>query len=728
MRTFFLVLAACTTCASVASANAIRQTKGDYYDAFRQLSADLPAPNEYRSASGAPGPEYWQQRADYDIEVTLDESERRIAATETVTYTNHSPDTLDYLWVQLDQNRFRDGSTGRLTETARDAGVFPQPADQEGKDTLTYSALANEQAHDDTENGFDIERVADSSGDSIDYEIADTMMRLDLREPLQPGQRARFSIDWSFNVLDQSRVNSRGGYEHFPESDTDIWFLAQWFPRMAAYTDYSGWQHKAFLGDAEFTLEFGDYEIAITVPADHIVSASGVLQNPQSVLTAEQRRRLDGANADAPVFVVTPEEAAANERDPASGTKTWIFKAQNVRDFAWASSRKFIWDAMIHRQNDRQQPEVLAMSFYPNEAEPIWSKYSTHAVAHTLDVYSRFTFPYPYPTAQSVNTWQSGGMEYPMITFNGYRPEPFEPEDDEPIENAPDETWSRNTEYGLVGVVIHEIGHIYFPMTVNSDERLWGWMDEGINSFLEYMAELEWVENFPAYDDHVDVAIDDIREYKVSTRDPDVEYPLNREEYENEVPEPVQQSRNREEGIETYVDRHPQLKGFYDENDRYTVTNKDRNEYAELLDELEPVEREALRRAAEDDDFVYFVDFENIGGRPTPLPLTIVNADGEAESVVLPAEIWRRDPHAVTKVLIRDTPIASIELDPLHQTADADYSNNHFPRRIEKSRIELYKSEDESRDLMSDKLAPLHPAKSDKGKSAPPEPAEDRDN
>lgn len=801
------ILTALAALADAASAGAIRQTKGDHYDAFRQLRVDLPTPNRYRSASGAPGPEYWQQRADYDIEVTLDEAERRIQASETIRYHNNSPATLEYLWVQLDQNRFRDRSTARRSQTAREYGVFPKPPDMKEEDILTYEAIARKQAYDDAEHGFEIASVTGANGAPLDYTIVDTMMRIDLAEPLASGGSVRFSIDWSFNILDQARIDSRGGYEHFPGTDTDIFFLAQWFPRMAAYTDYGGWQHKAFLGTGEFTLEFGSYEVAITVPADHIVAASGVLRNPQQVLTAEQRRRLDSANTEEPVFVVTPAEAAANEREGTRDMKTWRFRAKNVRDFAWASSRKFIWDAMIHEQPGAPQPEVLAMSFYPNEGEPIWSDYSTHAVVHTLDVYSRFTFPYPYPTAQSVNTWESGGMEYPMITFNGYRPEPFE-EDEETagIIDPPDETWSRRIHYKLTGVVMHEIGHMYFPMIVNNDERQWSWMDEGLNSFLEYMAELEWGEDFPAYDehvnvldavteymtseqqvpimtqadatlqrspnaytkptaalvvlretvlgrelfdhafreyarrwmfkrprpadffrtiedasgtdldwfwrgwfystDHVDVGISDVRQYQVSTRNPDVESGLAREEREREVPEPLQ-SRNREEGRETYLEWHPGLRGFYSEHDRFTVTNADRKEYRKLLEELEDWEREALRRAAEEQDYVYFIDFENRGGLPTPLPLTITYENGDAEALVLPAETWRRSHRSITKVLIRENEIASIELDRRHLTADADYSNNHFPRRIERSRIELYKEEEEERNLMRDQLVPL---------------------
>jgi hypothetical protein len=466
------------------------------------------------------------------------------------------------------------------------------------------------------------------------------------------------------------------------------------------------------------------------------------------------------------------------------------------------------------------------MSFYPNEAEPLWSQYSTHSVVHTLDVYSRFSFPYPYPTAQSVNAWERGGMEYPMITFNGRRPEPFEPdEDDADAGEKPANTYSRRAKHGLVGVIIHEIGHIYFPMTVNSDERQWTWMDEGINSFLQYLAELEWEEDFhnhrdsysileyvaeymtsenqvpimtqsdsilqfgpngytkPAaslvvlretilgrelFDfafreyaqrwkfkrptpsdlfrtledasgvdldwfwrgwyystDHVDIAITDVREYKVSTANPDIEFELKRQEHADEVPETLGQIRNREEGRTTRLERFPELGDFYNENDEFTASNADRNIYTTLLDGLEDWELAALQRAAADNDYVYFIDFSNIGGLVSPLPLNITNADGSVEFMMIPAEIWRRNSLAVTKMLIRDEPIVSIEVDPRRETADADFSNNHYPGRIDKSRIELYKQEDETRDLMSDMLRTLREAKSGTSDSAnvPLEPA-----
>ena len=353
MRLQILLLTAALLIIDVAFADAIRQTKSEHYDAFRQLDVDLPTPNVYRTASGAPGSQYWQQRADHSIKVTLDEQNRSISASQSVRYTNNSPDTLRYIWVQLDQNRFAKGSIARMTQAA---------AQEEGEDQLSFGALAMAQRHTDVEHGFKIERVADGRGNDLSYTIVDTMMRIDLPQALDSGDRTTFAIDWSFNIIEEAIIGGRGGYDHFPDNDTYIYFLAQWFPRLAAYTDYSGWAHKQFLGAGEFTLEFGDYEVEITVPADHIVSATGELQNESSILTAEQRDRLKQArNADKPVFIVTAEEALANEAEGTTETRTWVFKADNVRDFAWASSRKFIWDGMIHKQDDAKQPEVLAM-------------------------------------------------------------------------------------------------------------------------------------------------------------------------------------------------------------------------------------------------------------------------------------------------------------------------------------------------------------------------------
>ncbi|MEM8935721.1 MAG: M1 family metallopeptidase [Pseudomonadota bacterium] len=802
LRVFLIVIVTVATAANV-PALARDSGPGSGARAFEQLDKELPTPNVYRNASGAPGPQYWQQRADYVINVTLDEVERRIVADQRVTYTNNSPDALRYLWVALDQNRFDNDSIARRTEVIG-SGRAAQSLGQ-GGDEVSYYTLRRYQAYTARDHGFDIVAVEDENGEALPFTIVDTMMRIDLPTALASGQSISFSIDFAFNIVDEPAMRARAGFERF-EDDTYLYFLAQWFPRMASYTDYSGWANKAFLGRGEFTLEFGDYDVSITTPADHIVSSTGVLQNPEAVLTPTQRERLREAEqtTDSPVFIVTPEEALENEKEGTSDTKTWRFTAENVRDFAWASSRKFIWDAMNFEQDDEENPNVLVMSFYPNEAEPIWSKYSSHAVAHTMEVYSRFSFAYPYPTAQSVNTWNRGGMEYPMITFNGYRPT------DE--EKADERTYARAIKYRLIGVIIHEIGHIYFPMIVNSDERQWTWMDEGLNTFLEYVASIEWEENYPAYGgdkvnildhiteymtsarqvpimtqsdsilqfgpnayrkpaaaltvlretvmgrelfdfafreyaqrwmfkrptpsdffrtmedasgvdldwfwrgwfystDHVDLSVADIREYKLATNDPEIDLPLERELFERDYPEPLNQIRNREAGMETYVERHPELADFYNENDQFTVTNADRNEYRELMEDedgLEQWEKDALRKALEEDYYVYFVEFGNHGGLVMPIPLTIRFEDGAVEELMIPAEVWRIDAESVTQLFIRDKRIVEIGIDEHHQIADADRSDNYFPRRIYASRLQAYKSDyRRPRNLMKEMMEEL---------------------
>ena len=802
-----------------ASAEGPAGSPTDQVAKFRQLGPEsLPTPNIFRNASGAPGPAYWQQRASHTIDVKLDEDKRRITAEMDIEYVNGSPDTLNYIWLALDQNRFKDGSLARESAIASAAGSRRGDGSG-GADRYSFGALRYEQAMEDREYGFEFTSVTDSRGRALSYTINDSMMRIDLEQPLAPEDVLNFSIDWEHNIIDEEAVGGRGGYETFPDDrdgkGNDIFGMAQWFPRLAAYTDYTGWQNKQFLGRGEFTLEFGDYEVNIDVPADHIVSATGELQNPIDVLTSTQRKRLADAGPKKPLFVVTPEEAEENSKTKSTKRKTWSFKADNVRDFAWSSSRKYIWDAMTFEQDDDKHPTVLAMSFYPPEAEPIWSKYSTQAVVHTMEVYNKFAFNYPYPTAQSVNSWERGGMEYPMITFNGYRPS----ED----EKSGEITYSRNIKYGLIGVIIHEIGHIYFPMVVNSDEREWTWMDEGLNTFLEYMAEYEWEEDFPilggqqnpldsitrymtssnqvpimtqsdsvlqfgpnAYSkpasslvvlretvmgrelfdfafreyanrwkfkrptpadffrtmedasavdldwfwrgwyfgtDHVDMALTSVREYKISTQDPDAEEDFKRDQDGTDKPENITQKRNREEGLKTRIQRFDDLEDFYNENDKFTTTNKDRNKYKSFLDGLRDWEKVAYERAMEDGKFIYFMDFENVGGLISPLPLKITFENGEVEELMVPAEIWRRDSKNVTKLITRKKRIASIELDPHHQTADANYSNNSFPPTLRRSRIELYKSSYRPKSMMADMLVELKSEEKDGsangGKSVP---------
>ncbi|MGB1291741.1 MAG: aminopeptidase, partial [Pseudoalteromonas sp.] len=430
------------------AASSVEQTKGSFVDKFRQLDEALPTPNVYRSAAGEPGEKYWQQEVNYEIDAKLDEKQRRLSASQTIEYKNNSPHTLKYLWLQLDQNIFKSDSIAERTATFKGAALQGRPDAKATK--LSLGQLRRQQFMSDNELGFAIANVKDDSGDELKVTVVDTLMRIDLNEPLKPGKDVEFSMDFAFNIVEEDAVGARSGYEHFEDDGNDIFLLAQWFPRLAAYTDYEAWTNKAFLGSGEFTLEFGDYDVELTVPADHIVSATGKLDNASSVLTRTQRNRLkDAENAKRPVFIVTEEEALENEKQGTDKTKTWHFKAENVRDFAWASSRKFMWDAKGYQQGGDEQPLVMAMSFFPKEGGDLWKKYSTESVVHTMEVYSRFSFDYPYPVAQSVNG-PVGGMEYPMITFNGPRTE---------LQDDGTRTYSQAEKRFLIGVVIHEVGH-----------------------------------------------------------------------------------------------------------------------------------------------------------------------------------------------------------------------------------------------------------------------------
>jgi hypothetical protein len=448
--------------------------------AFEQLEELLPTPSEARLASGAPGPQYWQQQVDYDIKVRLDDEHQRLEGSETISYTNRSPHTLTYLWLQLDQNRFKPDSLSVRSAAA--------PALSE----LPYTGFAQTLEYESFKGGFEIGAVTDGSGAALEHVIVDTMMRVDLPQPLGPGAKSTIAIKFAFNIIDGTRIRARTGHEKFKDGNY-IYEIAQFYPRAVAYLDYQGWQHKPYLGSGEFTLQFGNFELAIDAPADHVVAASGTLQNASTVLSPLQRERLAKARTAAkPQYIVTPQEAAQAEKNRAAQRKTWRFQANNVRDVAFASSRKFIWDAMGVESGGRR---VLAMSFFPNEGDPLWSQYSTQAVAHTIQTYSRYTFDYPYPVAISVNG-PVGGMEYPMICFN--QPRPYEDKTywASPVSNR-DRTWERS-KYGLISVVIHEVGHNYFPMIVNSDERQWTWMDEGLNTFLQFLAEQSWERNYPS--------------------------------------------------------------------------------------------------------------------------------------------------------------------------------------------------------------------------------------
>jgi hypothetical protein len=437
---------------------------------FEQLGTILPTPNEYRTASGAPGPKYWQQRVDYDIKCELDEKNLKLTGGETITYFNNSPDHLTYLWLQLDENQHSSENNANY----QDGNTVPGRIN---------SAMAERMADATAPNnfGFNILKITDAAGKPLKYTINKTMMRVELPAVLKPGQKFIFKIDWNYYLVDRLRKGGRGGYEYFPEDGNYIFTMTQWYPRLCVYSDFQGWQNHQFTGRGEFALSFGNFKVQMTVPADHVVGATGECQNYAQLLTPAQLARWQKAQSTKEVMeIVTLDEAKAAEKINTDKKKTYTFKADNVRDFAWGSSPKFVWDALPAYVEGKK---VMCMSFYGKEAYGLYRKYSTKAVAHTIKTYSKFTIPYPYPVAQSVEA--SNGMEYPMICFNFGRTEK-------------DGTYSEGTKNGMLGVVIHEVGHNFFPMIINSDERQWSWMDEGLNTFVEYLTEELWDNKFPS--------------------------------------------------------------------------------------------------------------------------------------------------------------------------------------------------------------------------------------
>ncbi len=439
---------------------------------FEQLGTILPTPNIYRTASGAPGHGYWQNRADYNITAYLDEDKRNLKGSETVTYYNNSPDDLDYIWLQLDENEH---------SSIRNAGYDTSSVLRSS--TTDQQLKVSELPVKDNGYGVSLEKVTDASGNPLKYTVNKTMMRIDLPKILKKGEKFVFKVDWNYNISNRMKMGGRGGYENFPDDGNDLYTMTQWYPRMCVYSDFQGWQNHQFTGRGEFALVFGDFKVSMNVPSDHIVGGTGECKNYDQVLTADQLSRYRKAeNASEPIEIVTLDEAKKAEKNHSKQRKTWFFEAKDVRDFAWTSSRKFVWDGMrvtIPENNNK----VMAMSFYPKESYGLYRKFSTKAVAHTIKTYSEFTIPYPYPVAQSVEA--ANGMEYPMICFNFGRTEK-------------DGTYSEGTKNGMLGVIIHEVGHNFFPMIINSDERQWAWMDEGLNTFTEYLTEEKWDNKFPS--------------------------------------------------------------------------------------------------------------------------------------------------------------------------------------------------------------------------------------
>jgi hypothetical protein len=471
MKKVFTSLCFTLTFVGFVKAQDIQNNPGSNHgNKFEQLGTILPTPNEQRTASGAPGAKYWQQRADYNIKCELDEKNTKLTGRETVTYYNNSPDPLDYIWLQLDENQHNNLDNANYQSST----TMPKVAS-------TTALEKAEIATDDNGYGDKIASITDALGKPLPYTINKTMLRIDLPAPLKPGQQLVFNVKWSYKISDRLTFGGRGGYEYFPADGNYLFTMTQWYPRLCVYSDFQGWQNHQFAGRGEFALTFGNFKVQITVPADHVVGGTGECINYAAVLSPGQLARYNEAKtASAPVQIVTLDEAKKREANPSTAKKTWVFQANNVRDFAWTSSRKFIWDGMNQPIDGKN---VMCMSYYGKEAYGLYSKYSTKLVAHTIKSYSNFTFPYPYPVAQSVEA--SNGMEYPMICFNNGR-------------TQPDGTYSESTKNGMIGVIIHEVGHNFFPMIVNSDERQWTWMDEGLNSFVEYLTEELWDNKFPS--------------------------------------------------------------------------------------------------------------------------------------------------------------------------------------------------------------------------------------
>ena len=705
---------------------------------FEQIDGKLPTPNSYRTGAGAPGPAYWQQRADYEIAVVLNDEDQSITGNEIITYYNNSPSTLNFLWIQLDQNiRAKDSDKYKINERfyagySVDAKRLPH---------LTFDA--------DFDGGFRIISIEDIEGNGLSFHRVKTMMRIDLAEPLKPGSVVKFQIDWNYLIGNRRDDDERSGYEYFPKDDNYLYAIAQFYPRMAVFDDFNGWQNKQFLGQGEFTLNFGNFDVKITAPADHVIAATGSLENESLVLNSIQLERLQSARAsfDAPVVIITEEEAVLNEGSRSDQTKTWHYKADNVRDFAWVSSRKFIWDAQAVQLD---QKTTMAMSLYPKEGNPLWEQESTKAVVNTLKTYSEMTIEYPYPVAISVHT-AAIGMEYPMICFNYGRPDKKG-------------NYSSMTKWSMISVIIHEVGHNFFPMIINSDERQWSWMDEGLNTFLETKTSMEWYPEMPiqggtpsTIKDFMSGEKDFMRSIMTNSENilffgnnayskPSAALFLLREtimgpelfdysfkEYARrwafKHPKPADFFRTMEDASATdldwfwrgwfyttdHVDINLQGVSWYVLSEpvskfqsKYKSTYVDGTKLTDfqatpqpwyvfkdkkgLIDDyLHPVNQDAVM-----EKFIgknaYELFFRNDGGLISPIIIKWIYEDGTSEIEQIPAEIWRINELNVSKVFIKGKVVSQIILDPLDQTADVNFQNNYFPKTKVPSKFDRFKT------------------------------------
>lgn len=708
---------------------------------FEPIDRLVDQPNTYRAASGAPGKDYWQQRADYKINVLLDEKNNTISGEETITYYNNSPDDLSYLWIQLEQNVNKKGS--------EDFGSLNDLKDGISTRQMQFLTRAI-----DFPAGYSIKYIKDSNDKAIKSLVNNTMMKVLLNEPLKSGSSLSFSIGWSYPITDRSMfMLSREGYEYFPDDDNTVYLIAHWFPRMAVYNDTEGWQNQQFQRLGEFALEFGNYEVNITVPADHVVASTGALQNPSDVLTKSEQERLAVARTsfDKPIMIITKDEAVANEKTKSTKLKTWKFKAINVRDFSFASSRKFIWDAQAVKFSDHT---TLAMSFYPKEGLPVWQEESTKAVVNALQVYSESTFEYPYPVAISVNT-SNIGMEFPMISFNGGRPQ--------------NGKMTQRAKEGMIGTIVHEVGHNWFPMIISSDERKWMWMDEGLNTFIHKRT---IAERYPDFDQTTPESIvpfmsgdTSIMRPIMTTSDnellnqfgnnfyikPTVGFQILRnsvvgkelfdqafKEYCNrwkyKHPNPGDLFRTLEDA--TAVDLDWFFRGWFFTTDRVDMDLADVKWYKVYEESLNIEDQKKTSRgkiegnnsgekakdfasgpeiikmaSAPDSSYggflsrlnepelrkqlsgknIYEVTIKNVGGLVMPVTIEWVFKDGTTEIDKLPAQVWRLNESEVKRTFVKDKEVVKVNLDPNFEFADTDMNNNSFPKTEQLSDFEKFK-------------------------------------
>jgi hypothetical protein len=711
---------------------------------FSQMYDLLATPNMFRTASGAPGPAYYQQKADYKINVELDDKKARLSGSETVTYYNNSPDALEYLWLQLDQNQASKTSQTPLAENQRI------------EQTFTPGKFVDRFLMPELERGFNIESLKDAKGNDLSYTINQTMMRINLATPMKPGTSFTFSTKWWYNIGNYQQEGGRSGYELFAKEGNRLYVIAQFFPRMAVYNDVEGWQNMQFLGNGEFALTFGDYDVNITVPADHVIDATGELMNRAEVFTPEQVKRYELATKsfDKPVVIVTQAEAEAAEKGFSDKKKTWKFSAKNVRDFGIATSRKFIYDAMAVKLGSKT---VMAESVYPKEANPLWGETSTIVVANALKSYSAHTFDYPYPKAVSVSA-EDQGMEYPMICWNYGRP------DEKGVT-------SEKTKNGMIGVVTHEVGHNFFPMIVNSDERQWTWMDEGLNSFMQFLAEQQLDSKFPSNRGPVYKIVpymsgdQKLLEPIMTNSESIIQFGNNAYGKPaaglNILRETIMGHELFDQAFKTYANRwkfkHPTPEDFFrtmedasavdldwfwrgwfystdfvdigivDVKQYYvseTATTdlknatvkkgrfgQEKGPFVYLIssknEELSANSKKALQvedvkllsdymqtLSAEDKaslknpKYFYEVEFNKPGGMLMPIIVEITYEDDSKATFEYPVEIWRRNNETVKKVFATEKAIKKIQLDPKLETADIDVTNNTWPKEEVKSKFE----------------------------------------